>query len=74
MSSELLKTIFEQNHVEFRNVILSSSATPSLDIFKHSQIDCSVWECESEFFIALNPATHEFDLSRLNKAIGKTLL
>lgn len=75
MSSELLKTIFQQNDVEFRNIAPSSPTNPpKLDLFKHSQIDCSILECDNEFFVALNPATHEFDLSRLNKAVGKKLL
>ncbi|MFK5913681.1 MAG: HDOD domain-containing protein [Woeseiaceae bacterium] len=38
-----------------------------------SQIDCSILTCGNEYFIALNPITHEFDLSRLSKAVGKKL-
>ena len=74
MSNELLRKIFQQNDVEFRSIDLASNAkNPVLDIFKQSQIDCSLLSYEDEYFIALNPATHEFDLARLNKAIGKKL-
>ena len=36
-------------------------------------IDFSILADENELFIALNPATHKFDLSRFNKAGGKKL-
>ena len=75
MNSQLLKTIFQKHHVEFRSLDLSSSEKePVLNIFKQSQINCSVLSCDSDYFIALNPATHEFDLARLNKAVGKNLI
>ncbi len=74
MNSELLKTILQKNQVAFRSI---SSLNPELnsqtEIDKHSQIECSVLSCESEFFVALNPATHKFDLSRLNKVTGRKL-
>lgn len=75
MASELLKTIFKQNRVYFRSIDLHSSDNNFAgEISKHSQIDCSVLANGSELFIALNPATHKFNLSRLNKVVGKKLL
>ena len=74
MASELLKTIFKQNRVYFRSIDLHSSDNNLADeISKHSQINCSVLANGSELFIALNPATHKFNLSRLNKVVGKKL-
>jgi len=74
MTNELLKTIFQKNHIEFRSIdLVSSEKEPVLDIFKQSQIDCSVLSCDSDYFIALNPATHKFNLARLNKAVGRKL-
>ncbi len=40
---------------------------------KQSKIDCSILSCDSDLFIALNPATRKFNLTRLNKVIGKKL-
>ena len=74
MSNELLRKIFQQNDVKFRSIDLTSAEkNPVLDIFKQSQINYSLLSYEGEYFIALNPATHEFDLARLNKTIGKKL-
>ena len=68
MPSNLLKTIFLQNEVDFRNIELVSSYLP-----KQSQIDFSILSNGNEIFIAMNPATHKFDLSQLNKVTGKQL-
>ena len=69
MPSELLRTIFQKNHIDFRNIdILSSANMP-----KQSQIDCSVLSHESDVYIALNPATHRFDLPRFSRIVGKSL-
>ena len=69
MPSELLRTIFQKNHIDFRNIdILSSTNMP-----KQSQIDCSVLSHESDVYIALNPATHRFDLPRFSRIVGKSL-
>lgn len=74
MSNVLLKTLFEQNHVGFRSIdLFSASDKPVANISKQSQINCSLLTCDREFFVALNPATHKFDLTRLNKAVGKKL-
>jgi len=74
MFIELLKTAFQQHQVGFRSIGFSSSVTNStLTILKQSQIDCSILSCGRELFIALNPATHKFNLSRLNEIIGKKL-
>ncbi len=75
MKSQLLKTIFQKNNIEFRSLdIAALEKKPVLELFKQSQINCSVLSCDNDYFIALNPATHEFDLARLNKATGKKLL
>ena len=75
MVSELLKTIFQQSDVDFHCMdLFSETTTSALDIFKQSQVDCTVLTFENEFFVALNPATRIFDLSRLNKITGKSLL
>ena len=74
MPSELLRTIFLQNEVCFRNIELhSSNNNVDIDLPKESQIDCSVLSSGDEVFIALNPATRKFDLSKLNKVTGKNL-
>ena len=74
MPSELLRTIFQQNHVDFRSIdLLSSINNNALKMPKQSQIDCSILACDSELFIALNPATHRFDLSRFSRVVGKKL-
>lgn len=74
MSSEFLKTIFSQHDVRFRSIdLIASSVNLVSTIPEQSQIDCSLLSCEGEFFIALNPATHKFNLSRLNKVLGKKL-
>lgn len=74
MPSELLKTIFKQNQVDFRSVDLFNSAGQlSTGVSKQSQIDCSILSDEDDLFIALNPANYKFNLSRLNKALGKKL-
>lgn len=74
MPSELLKTIFQQNYVDFRSIeLVSSSDTPPIDVFKKSQIEITVLTDDKDFFIALNLATHKFNLSSLNKATGKKL-
>ena len=69
MSSEFLRTIFQKNNIDFRNVGLLSSA----NIPKQSQIDCSVLSHESDVYIALNPATHQFDLARFSRIVGESL-
>ncbi len=75
MNSELLKTIFQTKHVEFHRVDFDSSETKlSLETVKNYQINYSLFSCDNEYFIALNPATHEFNLASLNKVAGKTLL
>jgi len=74
MPSELLKTIFQKNHVNFHSIdLFSSSGNLVADVSKNSQIDCSILSDSSDLFIALNPATHKFNLSRFNKVIGKKL-
>ncbi len=74
MHSELLKTILEKNNVDFSCMdVFSETNTSVLNILKKSQVDCTVLTFNNEFFIALNPATHTFDLSRLNKITGKSL-
>ncbi|MCW8900803.1 MAG: HDOD domain-containing protein [Gammaproteobacteria bacterium] len=74
MPSELLKTIFQQNQVDFRCIDLFSSAGNFVaDMSKQSQIDCAILSDNSDIFIALNPATHRFNLSLLNKVLGKKL-
>lgn len=75
MNSELLKTIFQTKHVEFHRVDFDSSETKlNLETVKNYQINYSLFSCDNEYFIALNPATHEFNLASLNKVAGKTLL
>ena len=74
MPSELLKTIFLQNEVNFRSIdLVSADKNITADVPKQSQIDYSILACGSEIFIALNPATRKFDLSQLNKVTGKKL-
>ncbi|MDH5600235.1 MAG: HDOD domain-containing protein [Gammaproteobacteria bacterium] len=74
MPSELLKTIFQHHHVVFRSIELSNPTGQRLVEFsKNSQIDCSILSDETDFFIALNPANYKFNLSRLNKVLGKKL-
>lgn len=74
MANELLKTIFEQNKIDFRSVDLFSSLNgSSVEIPKQSLINYSLLTCDSKFFLALNPASYKFNLSRLNKIIGKKL-
>lgn len=73
MPSELLRTIFQQNHVDFRSLDLHSSINNFLEPPMRSQIDCSILACDSELFIALNPATHQFDIAKLSRVIGKKL-
>ena len=75
MHSELLKTMFKQNNVGFSCMdVFSEINTSVLNILKKSQVDCTILTFNNEFFIALNPATHIFDLSRLNKITAKFLL
>lgn len=74
MFNDLLKAVFQQNDVDFHRIdLLSSANNPTVDISRQSQINYSILVCDSEFFIALNPATYKFDLSRLNKITGKNL-
>ncbi|MCK4864889.1 MAG: HDOD domain-containing protein [Gammaproteobacteria bacterium] len=74
MHSELLKTMFKKNNVDFSCMdIFSETNTSVLNILKKSQVDCTVLTSNNELFIALNPASHIFDLSRLNKITGKSL-
>ena len=74
MQSELLKTIFIQNGVGFRNVdYISDKKHVYTNMSKQSQIDYSVLSNGCKIFIALNPATHKFDLSQLNKITGEKL-
>lgn len=74
MPSELLKTLFQKNHVDFRCIDLFNSAGQlSVDVSKQAQIDCSILSDEHDLFIALNPASYKFNLSRLNKVLGKKL-
>ena len=74
MSNELLRQIFQQNDVEYRSIDGPTlNQKPVLNIFKQSQINCSLLSHDNEYFIALNPSTHEFDLARLNTAVGKKL-
>jgi len=74
MYRELLETLFQQNYVDFSCIkLLSEENVPAVDILKKSQVDCTVLTFENEFFVALNPATRTFDLSRLNKITGKSL-
>ena len=74
MPSELLRTIFQKNHIDFRNIDFRNiDFLTSADIPKEYQIDCSVLLHESELYIALNPATHRLDLPKLSRVVGKTL-
>lgn len=74
MPSELLKTIFQQKHVDFRCLdLFSSSGNLVVDMSRQLQIDCSILSDENDLFIALNPSTHKFNLSRLNQVLGKKL-
>lgn len=74
MPSELLKTIFLQNKVDFRSIeLLSAKKNIADSVPKQSQINYAILTCGSEIFIALNPATRKFDLSQLNKVTGKKL-
>ena len=73
MLSELLKTIFEQNHIDFRDIdFCDIDFFSSVNIPKQSQIDCSILSHKSDYYIALNPATRRFDLPRFNRVVGKT--
>ena len=75
MSKALLKSLFEQNDVGFRSIELFSFIENPVDaISKRFQINCSLLSCDGAFYIALNPATHKFDLARLNKIVGKNLI
>ena len=74
MSGELLKTIFVQNEVGFRSVEFHSTKYNATKMSRESQIDCSILSSDDDIFIALNPATRKFDISRLNKVTGKKLL
>ena len=75
MFSELLKTIFQQYRVDFSYIeLFSAENIPATDILKKYQVDCNILTFEDDFFVALNPATRIFDLSRLNKITGKSLL
>ena len=69
MPSELLRTILQKNYIDCRNIDLLTSA----NMPKQSQIDCSVLSYASEIYIALNPATHRFDLSRFSRVVGEKL-
>ena len=74
MRSDLLKTIFQQNHVDFHSIDLNTSENPAaIDKYKQAQINGSVLACDNDFFIALNPASYKFSLSRMNKVTGKNL-
>ena len=68
MQRELLETLFKSNHIEFNRVELDSvinlSAYNSSD---SSQISYEFLNCEKSFVIALYPATHNFNLPKLNK-------
>ena len=74
MTSELLKTVFIQNEVGFRDVdffLEENHIYASMP--NQSQIDYSVLSNGCKIFIALNPSTHKFDLSQLNKITGEKL-
>lgn len=74
MLSELLKTIFQQNQVDFNEIeLFSADDNTMVDIPKRSQIKCSVLIFESEIFIALYPDNYKFNLSKLNKITKKKL-
>lgn len=74
MPSELLKTIFNQEKIDFKSIDLaSSSGVSSLNIANHAQIACEILFYDSELYIALYLTTHNFDLPRLNKIVGKQL-
>ena len=74
MTSELLKTIFLQNEVDFRSIdLLAAKENIANEMPKKSQIDYSILAYRHEIFIALNPATRKFNLSQLNKVTGKKL-
>lgn len=75
MLNELLKTILQKNQLSFHSIeLVSNTRNLALDVSKQTQISVNILSCGHELFIALSPITHEFDLSRLNKAIGKKLL
>ena len=74
MQKELIETIFQQNHVDFSRIeMILDKNILAIDILKKSQVDCTILTSDNEFFIALNPTTRTFDLSRLNKITGKSL-
>lgn len=74
MRSDLLKTILQKKHVDFRSIDLNTSENlAAINRYKMAQINGSVLSCDSDYFIALNPATHKFSLSRMNKVTGKDL-
>ena len=74
MPSELLKTIFMQNEVGFRNIdLVSQEKQTAKNMPKQSRIDYSILSSGSEVYIALNPATHKFNLERFKKVTGKNL-
>lgn len=74
MDCQLLKTIFQKNEVDFQVInALDTENNSNKEIGRASQVECSILSCDSELFVALNPATHQFDLSRLNKVTGKKL-
>ncbi len=75
MRRELLETLFQQNHINSSCIkIFSEENISAVEVLKKSQVDCTVLTFEDEFFVALNPATRKFNLSRLNKITGKSLL
>lgn len=79
MPSELLKTVFIENEVDFRSIdfrniaFLNQGNNILKSVPKQLQIDYSILSSGSDIFIALNPATHQFDLRKLNKVTGKNL-
>ena len=74
MANELLKSIFEHHNVDFRDIDFNPLINGwPVNIEKQSLINCSLLTCDSEYFIALNPSDHKFNLPRLNKIIGKRL-
>ena len=74
MPSGLLKTIFEQDNIKYRCIDLATSSGLSPEkILNHSQIACEILAHEDELYIALYLTTHNFELAKLSKAVGKQL-
>ena len=74
MQRELLETLFKSNQIEFSNVELDSVINlNAYNAHDSSQISYEFLNCEKNYVIALYPATHHFNLPKLNKSICRDL-